>query len=327
MFPFFSIITPVYNCQKYIRKCIESVIEQTYTSWELILIDDGSTDASGAICDSFCSDSRITVIHQKNAGSLNSRIKGIEIANGKYQIGLDADDYFDKNCLEIVKKAIDTSDSDLIFFGFRLIGRQKEICRCTLTPRKQYSQKEILEEVILNTNHSLWNKAIRMEKVKRADYSGLKKKLSINLDYAQIIPILCNINTGYVIDDVLYNYRIYGSSISHACRVEHIFDTGLVTQYVIYKLKSKGLMDMDLYNKINLAYFKMIGDRLLNLFANKEISREDCRRIHKSKVYKNAKDVEIIKNLDKYNFIILKLFRYRQYWALVLMSKWIKGCF
>ena len=95
MSPYFSIITPVYNSQKYLRKCIESVLEQTYSSWELILIDDGSTDASGKICDSFCNDTRIKVIHQENAGALSSRIRGIQLASGKYQLGLDSDDYLD----------------------------------------------------------------------------------------------------------------------------------------------------------------------------------------------------------------------------------------
>ena len=103
MLPFFSIITPVYNCEKYIRECIESVINQTYAFWEMILIDDGSTDGSGKICDDFSSDSRIKVIHQENAGAFISRINGITAANGVYEIGLDADDYLDKNCLETLK--------------------------------------------------------------------------------------------------------------------------------------------------------------------------------------------------------------------------------
>ena len=101
MQPFFSIITPVYNCRRYIRKCIESVVNQTYQSWELILVDDGSTDSSGEICDSYCYDSRIKVIHQNNKGELESRINGIAIAEGVYILGLDADDYYDKRCLEI----------------------------------------------------------------------------------------------------------------------------------------------------------------------------------------------------------------------------------
>lgn len=322
MLPFFSIITPVYNCKKYIKKCIESVINQTYTSWELILIDDGSTDGSGEICDSFCYDSRIQVIHQDNAGAFNSRIRGIEIAKGEYELGLDADDYLDRNCLETVKKAIDISGSDLIFFGFRFVGTQRGVGRCTLISGKEYSQKEILKEVIEKTNHSLYNKAIKMNKIKQAQYSGLKRRLSINLDYAQIIPVLCNIDTGYVIDDILYNYRIYGSSISHSSNVQHIFDTGLVTEYVIHKLKSASLMDAEIYNKIYLAYLKMISFRLLRLFSNKGISKEDCKKIHKSNVYIRSKRAELIKNFDKYEFMILKLFRYRQYWALKLISKY-----
>ena len=65
--PFFSIITPVYNCKRFLKKCIQSVLDQTYLSWELILIDDGSTDTSGEICESFSYDNRVKVIHQSNA--------------------------------------------------------------------------------------------------------------------------------------------------------------------------------------------------------------------------------------------------------------------
>ena len=107
---------------------------------------------------------------------------------------------------------------------------------------EQYTTEEILAEVIETTNHSLWDKAIRLDKVRQADYSGIKKNLSINLDYAQIIPILCNIDTGYILDDVLYHYRVYESSVSHSCRIEHIFDTELVSEYVIQKLTDANLI-------------------------------------------------------------------------------------
>lgn len=321
MSPYFSIITPVYNSQKYLRKCIESVLEQTYSSWELILIDDGSTDASGKICDSFCNDTRIKVIHQENAGALSSRIRGIQSASGKYQLGLDSDDYLDSNCLETIKKAIDISGSDLIFYGFRLVGSQHGICKCTLAPENMYSQKQIIEEVIENTNHSLWNKAIRMDKVKKARYSNLRKNLSINLDYAQIISILGNIKTGYVIDDALYNYRIYKSSLSHSCKVQHILDTGYVTKFVLQRLKLVNLLDESMRDKVYLAYCKMISRRFLTLFHNNIISKEDCKKIHHDKVYISSKRVETLKNLGRYDYMILKLFRYRQYWLLRMMAE------
>lgn len=325
MHPFFSIITPVYNCRKYIRKCIESVIEQTYTSWELILVDDGSTDSSGEICDIFCSDPRIKVIHQDNMGELKSRLRGMSLAGGEYELGLDADDYLDKNCLKIIKKAIDVSGSDLIFFGYRLVGKQKGNITSFLEAGEKYSRREILEEIISNTNHSLCNKAIRTEIVRQTKYYFCpRQKLSINADYMLIVPIICNISTGYVIDDILYNYRIYGKSASHLCKVQHIFDTGLVTRDVIRSLKKAGIMDTDIMDKIYAAYLKMIGFRIVRLFGDKKITKEDCRRIHQSRIYRNSKRAECLENFDRNELRVLKLFRFRQYWALRFMAKSFK---
>ena len=143
MNPFFSIITPVYNSKEYLQECIDSVINQTFTSWELILVDDGSTDGSGEICDTYLSDSRIKVIHQANAGAFKSRINGIEAASGVYMLGLDADDLFEIDCLEKIKNAITLSNSDLILFGYHKFGNADGNCVCTLKPMKQYTTEEI----------------------------------------------------------------------------------------------------------------------------------------------------------------------------------------
>lgn len=325
MEPFFSIITPVYNGERFIKKCIESVINQTYECWELILIDDGSKDKSGHICDSFCYDPRIKVIHQNNAGAMSSRINGIAIARGKYGLGLDADDYLDKKCLEIVKQAIDVSGSDLIFFGLRYVGGQKGYVRCSLNGQQEYSKREILGEVIGKTNHSLWDKAIRIEKLKQVNYSGLNRKLSVNSDYAQIIPILCNIDTGYVIDDILYNYRIYPESISHSYNIQHIYDTEYVTKYVIHILKKYSLLDAQMYHLVILSYLKMIAPRLKTLLADGVISEKECRKIHKLSIYRKSQSVELLRDFRWPDFIILKLFRYRQYWILRFMVKFLKN--
>lgn len=324
MQPFFSIITPVYNCRKYLRNCVESVRHQTFTCWELILVDDGSTDSSGRICDEFCHDARIKVIHQDNAGQLSSRLNGMDMAEGIYALGLDADDYLDRNCLETIKEAIDISGSDMIFFGYRNIGHQKNCVRCTLKPQKIYSRKEVLKEVIEKTNHSLWNKAIRADKIKQAEYSGLTRRLDINEDYVQIISILCEVDTVYVIDDILYNYRVDRNSISHAYKIGHIWDTDYASRYVIYKLKKSFLMDKEMYDIILRAYLRMTVPRLFGLFCEKDISREDCRKIRRSKIYKMSKEVETISNFNRHEFRVLKLFRCRQYWILKLMALYQK---
>ena len=96
-----SCIVPVYNVEKYLKKCIESILNQTFIDFEVILIDDGSTDESGKICDDYIKkDSRIRVIHKKNGGLSDARNVGIENARGRYLIFIDSDDYIDKNMLK-----------------------------------------------------------------------------------------------------------------------------------------------------------------------------------------------------------------------------------
>ncbi len=112
--PCCSIIVPVYNAEQYIKKCIESILNQTVTDLELILIDDGSTDNSGIICDDFAQkDSRIQVIHQENGGVCAARNTGIDHALGNYLSFVDSDDYLEPNALEILYNDIQNYGSDI----------------------------------------------------------------------------------------------------------------------------------------------------------------------------------------------------------------------
>ena len=94
--PKLSVIVPVFNTEKYLRECIESILNQTFTDFELILVDDGSTDKSGVICDEYAQlDDRIRIIHQENAGVTRARKRGVEIALGEYITFVDSDDWID----------------------------------------------------------------------------------------------------------------------------------------------------------------------------------------------------------------------------------------
>ena len=92
--PTISVIVPIYNTEKYLRRCIDSVLAQTYKDFELLLIDDGSTDSSGAICDEYAAlDARVSVFHKENGGVSDTRNYGLDLAQGKYLMFLDADDF------------------------------------------------------------------------------------------------------------------------------------------------------------------------------------------------------------------------------------------
>lgn len=121
-----SVIIPVFNAADYIEKCIQSVLNQTFTSWELILIDDGSTDESGEICDKCaCVDARIKVIHQPNAGPGLARNAGLEKASGDYIVFIDSDDYISNDYFSLLAK----HDEDVVFIDVDGASPEKEMLR------------------------------------------------------------------------------------------------------------------------------------------------------------------------------------------------------
>ena len=105
--PLISVIVPVYNVEKYLAKCIDSIIAQTYTNLEILLVDDGATDSSGAICDEYAQkESRIRVIHKENGGLSDARNRGIAEARGEYLGFIDSDDYIDVDMYELLYNLI-----------------------------------------------------------------------------------------------------------------------------------------------------------------------------------------------------------------------------
>ncbi len=112
-----SVIIPVYNVEEYLHECVGSVINQTYKNLEIILVDDGSTDSSGRICDEYAKrDTRITVIHKKNDGPSKTRNVGLGHANGKYIYFIDSDDFIEKTAIEALVYAAESNQADLVFF-------------------------------------------------------------------------------------------------------------------------------------------------------------------------------------------------------------------
>ena len=123
----YSFIVPVYNVEKYISKCIDSLLAQTYRLFEIVIVDDGSPDASGNIADSYQSKypGIVKVIHQKNTGQGGARNHGIDLAQGEYILFVDGDDFVVPNMLEIIDTYTGKYNNDLLFFQWETIEEKK----------------------------------------------------------------------------------------------------------------------------------------------------------------------------------------------------------
>ncbi|MBO5232136.1 MAG: glycosyltransferase family 2 protein [Clostridia bacterium] len=139
-----DIIVPVYNRERFIKECIESVLNQTYADWNLILVDDGSLDSSGSICDEFAEkDSRITVIHQENGGVSAARNSGIAHSDNEFICFLDSDDLYEPNALEIMNSTLNENNVDAAFFNMKNTYQDKTILKSSRLKNGIYSFDDI----------------------------------------------------------------------------------------------------------------------------------------------------------------------------------------
>lgn len=326
---YFSIVAAMFNTEEYVDDMVESVRNQSYDDWELIIVDDGSTDQSGNICDALAlNDKRIKVVHTENRGGIEARYTGISYCTGEYIIVIDADDRLTKNCLQKVKDAIEISCADMIIWGFCTFGAESRDVNFSLEPFKIYSQKKIMYTSLMYTCHSLCIRAIHKDIMKKSCSCTLGN-LSINTDYAMLIPILCNIESAYVIDDILYEYRIYNTSVSHSISVKKIEDTDKVSLYAINEFKKNRIYDQEIETAIYVSYLKMIIGRLFTLFLNGMIDRQQCRAIHLLPIYRNSLSYERHKYFSIKELAILKCFRksfylpfYILYYIKKVKDKW-----
>ena len=161
-----SIIVPVYKVEPYLKRCIESIINQTYTELEIILVNDGSPDNCGDICDEYAKiDKRIRVIHKKNGGLSDARNAGLDIASGQYIGFVDSDDYIAKDMYEFLVKLMEKYDADISICGTCYVENEtiisKQELSCEMKLNSETAIKIMLEESNFNT--SAWDKLYKRD--------------------------------------------------------------------------------------------------------------------------------------------------------------------
>lgn len=173
-----SIIIPVYKVEKYLEKCIQSVINQTYENLQIILVDDGSPDNCGKICDEYAKkDHRIEVIHKSNGGLSDARNKGLEIAKGEYIGFVDSDDYIESDMYEVLYNLLKQYNSDVSICNFYTVSQGKIAIKNVDNGIKEYNRIEILKEILLDNNIQsyAWNKLYKKELFDEIKYPIGKK--------------------------------------------------------------------------------------------------------------------------------------------------------
>lgn len=201
-----SIIVPIYNSEKSLSKCIESISNQSYINLEIILINDGSSDRSLEICKSYAKkDERIIIIDQENSGVSSTRNVGIRKASGKYIQFVDSDDFIDNKMCEEMLKSMKSNNADMVVCGYKAIlpWRTRKIIYNKVT----YEPIKKLEEdfsYLLNNSffHSLWNKLYKKEFI----YNRLDEGISLGEDFMFNLGYFGKINKIAVISECYYNY-------------------------------------------------------------------------------------------------------------------------
>lgn len=228
MSAFFSVIIPVYNMEEYIDECVMSVLNQTYTSFEIIIIDDGSSDSSRTKCYQYEKSypDKITVLHQKNTGALFARINGIQKAKGNFCIFIDSDDTIQPCCLRCLSEIIEgENDVDIILYNHNLqIENKRRLLKAEPLFEKDLcsiGKLDVYKNILYSVNmNSLCFKAIRTILLKddNTDYRAFQNRI-YGEDLLQSLYAITQAKKIRYCAEPLYNYRIRSSSVSHRVKL------------------------------------------------------------------------------------------------------------
>lgn len=232
-----SVIVPIYNVEEYLEECLDSVIAQTFSDWEMILVDDGSTDSSGEIAEKYAQQyDNVFVIHQVNGGLSAARNTGLDIAKGEYIYFLDSDDYILDNTLQIAYETAEKNSAELVIFnGIDFYKDKEDICEVHFTNFNSYdiriSGRDVFNETVANNGGLLfcaWSQFVKrslLEKINLRFKAGM-----LHEDDLYSFYLLMNVESVVVIKDILHMRRVHDGSITNT----RVSIRNLEGYYIIY---------------------------------------------------------------------------------------------
>lgn len=310
-----SIIVPIYNVENYLRKCLDSILNQTYKNIEIILIDDGSKDSSGDICDEYALKSKkIKVIHKENAGLSATRNLGIEISTGDYIAFIDSDDYITEDYCEMLYSALKETDADIACGAYKVVRTdgsviidssiESGLCQSEVV---EYKGIEIIKEFLSQKTFKnfVWNKLFKKSVV--CDFQ-------VGINYEDIVfgfKVLSAINKITYVNRNCYFYLKRNSSITATITEKNLQDFGKAI-YDRYELINANYPELNNYNMYALL------ESSLALSIKYVISKRKFKEIEKYVFefiaiilkYTDSHEKEFFASLNDYQKLCIYLMRY-----------------
>ncbi len=323
-----SIIIPIYNAQKYIEACLDSILKQTYQDFEVILVDDGSSDATGSICDHYARKNMgITVYHRENAGVSASRNFGLAHATGKYILFVDADDTIEPDMLEGCILLAEKNNAELVICSFRYYmtednrkvenSLQNEVF---VTEKELFDHwfTELVDTEILNPP---WNKLIRRDLLDR-NHIQFNEKFSICEDMAFSIQILCASERIVLTDKMYYNYYLKSSGTLVFKFHDNYFEALTNFYQSAYEYCTKFKNNCKQLKVVNTLYVNLVI-MYINKICTKSRWDKKTRRANMDIIRKNKNFLFALKNmsLNSKKKILCFLLLTRQYSLIQFLFK------
>ena len=316
-----SIVVPIYNVEQYLEKCVESICRQTYENLEIILVNDGSPDHCGQMCEEYAKkDNRIKVIHKKNGGLSDARNSGVKLATGKYLLFVDSDDYIAKDLVEKTAAIAEKNNCDMVLYDYYYVEPDNVEIRSTIVPANKVISLE-QEHTLLLAATSACAKLFNREFYVKANCpfpQGIYFE-----DLATTSIFFMRAKRVYYLKEPLYYYINRENSIMTGKNFEKSSHDKLVAlEHILSAYKKEGKYEE--YRQ-ELEYL---------VFANEyfepskvlALAGEDGEYLEKYRkyMYETFPDIhnnKYVKNMEKKDKIHLWILDHKQYWMMRLLSK------
>lgn len=315
-----SVIVPVYNVEQYLKRCVQSILNQTYSNLEIILVDDGSTDNSRKICDTF-EDKRIKVFHKKNEGLGKARNTGIKKATGKYYMFVDSDDYIDSTIIENLYTKLNEKKADTCIGGFKRVYADKTEVFSNIYADQTFYGTDVVNKVLSrmfgkkskkddHIEMSVWKVLFSSNIIKQNNILFPSEKEFISEDIIFDIDYFSKAKVVTMSSDVGYNYCDNSDSLTTRYNSNRFELQKKLMNELVRRTK-----DLNIYNKVyqrilntfisNVRYCIKLDQKYLSRKEAKQTIRKICNDKAVQNTLKNYKVDEGLKS-NLINWLIYK---------------------